>query len=313
MNLHILVERYIALQQALGKSYVITARRLRSFVRMMGPDRAMEDLTREQVCAYLVQKGPLTRNYHSKYNALRCFFRYAQSHGELNAIPLPAVVAKGPPPFQPYIYSVEELKRLLATIDRPRRSRSDVEPITMRTVVLLQYGAGLRIGEVLALDHRDVDLEQSLLTVRVSKNFKSRLVPVAATLCRVLSDYAKRPSRSSVERQPSFFTTRSGQRMKSAGVQGYFRRICERAAVRRRDGARQQPRLHDLRHSFAVHRLTSWYRQGADVQTLLSHLCVYLGHTNLAATQVYLSMTPELLSEASARFERYARTEGDDE
>jgi integrase/recombinase XerD len=310
VTLHTLVERYIALQQALGKSYVATAKRLRSFVRARGPDVAVRGVTRALGDAYLMPKGPLTRNYHSKYNALRGFFRYAHRHEQLDTVPLPTVVAKQPPPFQPHIYSVEELRRLLATIDLPRRRRIEVEPITLRTVVFLQYGAGLRISEALALDHSDVDLERLLLTVRNSKSFRSRLVPVNATLGRVLSDYAKRPSRSSFERQPSFITTRSGQRVKSAAVQRYFRQICERAGIRRGEGARWQPRLHDLRHTFAVHRLTSGYREGADVQTLLSHLCVYLGHTCLAATQVYLSMTPELLAEAGARFGRYAGTGG---
>jgi integrase len=76
--------------------------------------------------------------------------------------------------------------------------------------------------------------------------------------------------------------------------------------VRRDDGARYQPRLHDLRHTFAVHRLTSWYRRNKDVQRLLPQLSVYLGHVHLAATQVYLTMTSELLDEANQRFERYA-------
>ena len=77
--------------------------------------------------------------------------------------------------------------------------------------------------------------------------------------------------------------------------------------MRRSDEARYQPPLHDLRHTFAVHRLTEWYRRGADVQRLLHHLSVYLGHAHLATTQVYLSLTPELLHEAGTRFERYAR------
>jgi integrase len=84
----------------------------------------------------------------------------------------------------------------------------------------------------------------------------------------------------------------------------------ETARVRRTDGSRYQPRLHDLRHTFAVHRLTSWYRQGACVQKLLPQLSVYMGHVYLASTVVYLSMTPELLTEANNRFERYARQEG---
>jgi len=78
------------------------------------------------------------------------------------------------------------------------------------------------------------------------------------------------------------------------------------ARVQRHDGGCFQPRLHDMRHSFAVHRLISWYRQGADVQRLLPQLATYLGHVHIAATQRYLTMTPELLREASQRFERYA-------
>jgi integrase/recombinase XerD len=82
--------------------------------------------------------------------------------------------------------------------------------------------------------------------------------------------------------------------------------VCIRPPVRRTDGTHEQPRLHDLRHTFAVHRLTSWYRQGADVQRLLQHLSVYLGHVRIRHTQIYLSMTPELLQVAGQRFERYA-------
>ena len=89
-------------------------------------------------------------------------------------------------------------------------------------------------------------------------------------------------------------------------LQASFRRLCEHAGIRRDAEARYQPRLHDLRHTFAIHRLTSWYRQGADVAKLLPQLSVYLGHVNLAGTQVYLSMTPELLHEAGTRFERHA-------
>jgi integrase/recombinase XerD len=90
-------------------------------------------------------------------------------------------------------------------------------------------------------------------------------------------------------------------------VQKCFRRVCDKAGIRRSDARRFQPRLHDLRHTFAVHRLLTWYQQGADVQRLLPQLSTYLGHTSLSCTQVYLSMTPELLQEASTRFERYAK------
>jgi len=88
-----------------------------------------------------------------------------------------------------------------------------------------------------------------------------------------------------------------------------FQRLRKYAGIRRSDTTRFQPRMHDLRHSFAVHRLTEWYRQGADAQRLVYHLSVYLGHVSLVGTQVYLTMTPEVLQQTGARFERYARGE----
>src|SRR5207302_6198997 len=115
--------------------------------------------------------------------------------------------------------------------------------------------------------------------------------------------------RSASGQDAPFFTTRTGAPLNQYTIEGAFRRMCEHAGIRRSDGARYQPRLHDLRHTFAVHRLTSWYRQGLDVQKLLPHLSVYLGHVHIRATQVYLSMTPELLQEANIRFERYAGKE----
>jgi site-specific recombinase XerD len=307
VNLHALVERYIALHRALGKPFVTNASRLRGFVRAMGPDASIGDVTPERVTAFLTGGGPRTRNYHVKHSILRGFFLYARSRGHLSAIPLPALVPKPPPPFQPYIYSHEELRRLVGAVDSVRRRRDcTLEPATVRAVLLLLYGAGLRVSEALALDRQDVDLEGSLLRVHASKCFKSRLLPLGATLTRALAHYGARPAKQPPGEQAPFFTTRRGGRVRQRTVRGYFRLVCERAGIRREDSARYQPRLHDLRHTFAVHRLTAWYRQGADVQALLPQLCTYLGHRDLAATQRYLSMTPELLQQASGRFERYA-------
>jgi hypothetical protein len=109
-----------------------------------------------------------------------------------------------------------------------------------------------------------------------------------------------------LDRNAFFFTTRSGSLLHQLAVRKSFRRLCGLAGVHRYDGARYQPRIHDLRHSFVCHRLVAWYREGADVQRLLPQLSTYLGHLELSSTQRYLTMTPELLFEASRRFERYA-------
>jgi integrase len=200
---------------------------------------------------------------------------------------------------------------LLDAIPTYQRYRTRVEPETLRAILLLLYGAGLRAREALNLAVADVDLPNALLTIRDTKFFKSRLVPIGRDLTGVLSEYARwrAVTYPSAGAESRFFLGKRGAAIHLWTLEYTFQRLREHARVCRSDEARYQPRLHDLRHTFAVNRLTEWYRQGADVQRLLHHLSVYLGHAYLAATQVYLTMTPELLHEAGTRFERYARGE----
>lgn len=175
------------------------------------------------------------------------------------------------------------------------------------------YGAGLRRSEVLSLTVADADLPNALLTIRDTKFFKSRWVPIGRDLTKVLKAYV----RWRHTRQPAagtdgrFFLDRNGAPLTWWPLHHAFDRLRRHADVKRSDGGRYQPRMHDLRHTFAVHRLTDWYRQGLDVQRLVYHLSVYLGHAHLEDTQVYLTMTPELLQQAATCFERYARQEDD--
>jgi integrase/recombinase XerD len=172
------------------------------------------------------------------------------------------------------------------------------------------YGAGLRRSEVLRLSVGDVNLPDGLLAIREGKFFKTRLVPIGRHLTEVLNDYVRWRTATHLSADAgSFFIGRHGKAIHPRTLGRAFRRLCEHIGTRRTDGARYQPRLHDLRHTFAVHRLTEWYRQGAAVQRLVYDLSVYLGHVRLVHTQVYLTMTPELLHLASTSFERYARGE----
>ena len=107
----------------------------------------------------------------------------------------------------------------------------------------------------------------------------------------------------------AFLATRTGLRLDYKRVSKLFCRIRQFAEIRREANARYQPRIHDIRHSAAVHRVIAWYRAGADVQRLLPQLATYFGHVDVASTQRYLTMTAELLNEASLRFERYAQPE----
>lgn len=308
MTLQAAVEQYLAWRQARGTSLTSGASVLRLYARSMGANVECDAVGADQANAFLAGTGPLTRTRAVKRSALNGFYRYALGRGLATHSPLPADEPPEPASAPPYIYSQDELRRLFAAVEPSRRRAAQLDAPTFRTLLLLLYGAGLRHGEARRLKLADVDLSNALLTVRGSKFYQTRLVPVGPALQRALEEYAA--TRSALPPPPAgeatFLANRDGTPLKQRTVHKAFDALRRLADVRNADGARYQPRLHDLRHSFATHRLTSWYRQGADVQRLLPVLATYLGHANLAGTQVYLSMTPELLQEASRRFQRYA-------
>jgi integrase/recombinase XerD len=311
MNINDLVTHFVALRRTLGERFRTNELVLRSFCRAIGPRTRVAKIRARAVIAFL-GTGPITRSWHVKYATLKGFFRFAVSRGHLDKAPLPTEVPRPAPRLVPYIYSREEIRRLLEAIPSTQTSPCRIESATMRAILLLLYGAGLRRGEVLHLSIADGDLANSLLTVRNTKFFKSRLVPIGRHLTEVLRDYAcwRNAAHPAVSDDSSFFVGRNGKAVRECTLHNAFKRLREFAGVRRSDSGHYQPRLHDLRHAFAVHRLTAWYQEGADVQRLVYHLSVYIGHAHLADTQVYLTMTPELLQQANTRFERYARGEG---
>jgi site-specific recombinase XerD len=311
MTINDLVTQYVAFRRALGERATATEGVLLSFCRAVGPHTPVRRIRRRTVSGFLGSTEPVTRTWHFKYSILKGFFRFAVSRGHLCEAPLPTAVPKYPPTVVPYIYSRQELRRLLDAIPPCHRPSSDLAPLTLRAMLLLLYGAGLRRGEVLGLSVADIDLPNGLLTIRDGKFFKTRLVPVGRHLVEVLSDYARwRTAAHPSAVAANFFVGRHGKEISPRTFERAFTRLLQHMGLRRTDGSRYQPRLHDLRHTFAVHRLTEWYRQGADVQRLVYDLSGYLGHARLAHTQVYLTMTPELLGQAGASFERYARGEG---
>ena len=310
MKLDQAVHDYVALKQSLGSRFHTEATILKAFCNALG-DIDIVDVQPHRVTHYLAGSGPVTRYWHRKYEALSGFYRFALARGYVRYSPLPTTVPKRPPPFQPYIYSAEELRGLLTAASEYETPRTVLEEATLRTLLLLLYGAGLRIGEAMALTCADADFDAALLTIRESKFYKTRLVPIGPRLTAQLRTYAdeRHPRGHTSESGAPFFVTRIGTGVTRGQAERAFVRLRNMAGIARDDGARYQPRLHDLRHAMAVHRLIAWYREGADVQRLLPHLATYLGHIDVAATQRYLTMTPELLREASLRFERYARPE----
>jgi site-specific recombinase XerD len=280
------------------------------FAKYVGGERELSSISQTEVRAFLDGNLPLSRYWHRKHSALVGFFRFALARGLVSAIPLPARTPRCYQDFQPYVYSEDDVDRLIAALECARAT--PIEARTLRVLVLLLYGTGLRLCEALHLCLADVDLPQQMLTVRDTKFYKTRWVPIGMQLVHILHEYMVAVHTSiSIETRDDtpLFVRRDGGRPTGSGIRRAFARLRSKAGVQRNDGARYQPRLHDMRATFAVHRLTTWYQQGADVQRLLPLLSTYLGHASIAATQVYLPMSPELLVEASNRLGRYVALE----
>lgn len=307
MNLLSAIESYASIRRALGADFTTATKILRSFGRNLGdlPLEAVSDKQCETFC-WGRQRRRFAREKHSTLNG---FFRYLVGRGALAVSPLPDPPRRSPSSFQPYIYSHEELKRLLdatAIVGTTRRWR--MQPQTLRMLLLLLYGAGLRVGEALSLRFCDVNLVERVLSVWDSKFFKSRLIPIGEWLSAALAEYLSLREDLPVlaGERSRVFVFQTGKALSYTAVRAAFAQMRERAGVQRPKGDHRQPRIHDLRATFAVHRLVAWYREGANVQARLPLLATYLGHTSVAGTMCYLSMIPSLLSEAALRFERYA-------
>jgi site-specific recombinase XerD len=271
-------------------------------------DVSIATIKEQTVSSFLDGHGPVTVSWAKRHHILSGLFQFAQTRGIAKISPMPRVIPKPTTAdFVPYIYSHEELKRLLDAVPAACAGRVPIEEEVLRTLLLSLYGAGLRIGEALALTLEEVDLRQACLYIRETKFFKSRLVPMGKDLTGVLTGYViRRHERQSASASSPLFCFRDGSSLSQSSARNAFRRLRSYAGVRREGGARRQPRLHDLRHTAAVHRLIAWYRAGTDLQELLPKLAIYLGHKDLSSTQRYLTMTPELLRQASLRFEHYA-------
>lgn len=301
---------YIALKRSLGAVFTSDARILHSFGRTLG-DIPVTEIEPRAVHEFCRGAGPPTRWWERKHQALLGFFSFLVARGHLADSPLSERVPHVPRSFEPYVYSRDELQRLLDATTILEDSRYPLQHLTFRILLLTLYGAGLRPSEGLRLRCRDVDLGEGVLSIWDTKFFKSRLVPIGASLVAILATYheARKQLPAPAAERSAFFASRKGTAITLDKLEKVFVQLREHAEVRRPVDARWQPRLHDLRHAFAVHRLVAWYREGVDVQAHLPLLSTYLGHVNVSGTKAYLTMTPELLAEASKCFEQYAAGE----
>jgi integrase/recombinase XerD len=301
------INAYVALQRSLGMKFVGADHLLQQFRRSMG-DIPIDEIRPQKVAAFLRGKGRLSASWAYRYSVLSGFYRFAVNRGYVGSSPLPVSRPKLPPAQPPYVYSIAELRRLIEAAATLQDARSRQQASTYRTLILVLYGTGMRISEALGLTMQDFDLAQRVITVRDTKFFKTRLVPIGSKLAQELAFHIERRRQLPMPagEDSAVFTTRTGMPLSYMHVHRLFQRLRRVAGIVCLAGEARPPRLHDLRHTAAVHRVLAWYRAGKDVQRLLPQLATYLGHADIRSTQPYLSMTPELLHEASQRFAHYA-------
>lgn len=307
MNTAAIITSYIEHNRGLGKRFRTEAYVLLAFAQSVS-NVPLHRIKPATISRFIDAKGNCDITKRKKYRVLARFFRFAVARGWLKASPVAITEWKRSTPSRtPYIYSEDELRRLLAAVPEAIGPQSHIDADTLRTFLLFLYGAGLRGSEARRLKVDDVDLTQSLIHVRGTKFFKTRIVPLSTGLNTAIKPFVTKRRDDSVNIGSRLFVKRNGTPLSVSVVGSAFKRLRKLAGLRREGDARNQPRLHDLRHSAAVHRVIAWYRSGADLNDLLPKLATYLGHKDLSGTQHYLTMTDELLAEASRRFETFVR------
>ena len=298
--LHQRVNEYLALRRAMGfklREHGLLLPRFADFVEQRGATTVSVELMLDWA-TQPTRVDPF--RWRGRLSIVRGFARYLRVLDPATEVPPPRLLAYRPSRPTPFLFSDEEVRTLL---DATEQLRPPFRAATYRTVFGLLAVTGLRVGEAIALERRDVDFARRTLTVRQTKFNRSRRLPLLPSVAAALGTYAHERDRSGPRpKAPNFFLSMRGTALLYPCVRGVFVMLTRRAGIQARS-ASCRPRLHGLRHSFAVRSLTEWYRDGVDVAARLPLLAAWLGHTHPASTYWYLEATPELLGEAARRLE----------
>lgn len=208
---------------------------------------------------------------------------------------------------RPYIYTESEIQLLLETALQFPSPRSALRPLTLYTMLILAYCAGLRLGEIVHLDLGDVNLHKGEIAVRDTKFFKSRTLPLAGSVVAALEEFLNARRLAGAPQHGTsglFWHEQRAGRYSYVMTEKLLVRVLRRAGLKPVVG-RKGPRIHDLRHAFVVNRMLTWYQEGINPQTHLPYLATYMGHKDINSTLVYLTITQELLQLANERFRAF--------
>lgn len=297
------LEEYLSLRQALGYKLRTHRSSLSNFVNFAIAQKAVS-ITTQLALAWALKPGAADPKWWAyRLRMVHHFALFVRARDHVCEVPPLKLLPYSHLRPKPYIYREEEISRLI-TAAQALPCRKKIRGLTYSTLFALLWVTGLRISEALALDNEDVDFHHRLLTIRNTKFGKSRLVPVHVSTAKALEHYARCRDDVFVKpRSSSFFLTTLGTRPTSAIVQLTFKQLCFKIGIRDTPHGKG-PRIHDMRHSFAVKSLIDIHRANKDIEQRVYTLSVYLGHNGPSATYWYFSAVPELLELALRGLER---------
>lgn len=304
------IRAYLAQKRALGRRFRSEEMELRLFDRFLVERRVQTigEIRAELLDAFLASRPRhQPRSYNHLIGAVRRLFDWLVLQGILRRSPLCAKARRETARRIPCLFDASQASRLLSVAgDLPDRNGAPLRGATYRTIFALLYGLGLRVGEVSRLCVKDLDLERQLLVIRETKFSKSRLVPFGPRMGELLRQHVQLRDGASgpLSLDAPLFSFRQGRPIHPYTITQTFHQLLPRLALRIPAGV-APPRVHDLRHAFAVGTLLRWYRQGLNPSSRLLHLSTFLGHVDPTSTAVYLTMTADLFREANHRFERF--------
>jgi integrase len=298
------LDEYLALRRALGFKLRHTARELPKFVRFVEREEATYITT--QRALRWAQEDPAASSvtHADRLGMVRRFAAWRSAEDPRTEIPAARLLPRRYQRPTPYIYSQAEIESIVQSA-AVLPSKGCLRGPTFSTLFGVLAATGMRIGEAVALDREDVDLRTGVLAIREGKLGKSRFIPLHSTTTAVLAGYAK--TRDAIlpgTNSRAFFMSERGDRISAFSAGANFIKVSRAIGLRpaRADGNRGRgPRLHDLRHRFAVATLIHWYRSGADVDTEIPKLATYLGHKGPKQVYWYLQAIPALLDLATER------------
>lgn len=301
-NLSIHLKNYLKLRRGLGFKLLCAGMFLRNFVRFAETKRA-SFITTKLALQWATQPRnikPVQRA--NRLGVVRRFAEYVRTLDPRTEVPppklLPCRIRRRPP----HLYRKDDVRRLIEAAHQIDPSNQIKGP-TLGTLFGLLATTGMRVSEALALDCRDVDMDRELLTIHLAKGNKSRLVPLHASTVTALRRYASiRDNVYPRRTNPGFFVWEGGVRLGYDSVNRWFLLVACQIGLRK-PGDRRGPRVHDLRHHFAIETMLQWYRTKTDVEVHLPELSTYLGHVHVRDTYWYLSAVPELLKLATLRLQ----------